>query len=518
MESFQQLSERADSVFQFTESTGHGLLWNGNPFVIVGTADYVASQFESIRNSSPAAERVFDDHGYFWAILTDKTFPEALEHRDRQVLFTHRDAAHADIGNQLQQIPKFGIVGLSERSLRLRQQALALVKSVERAQNRSDDRIQAAMATLILGESGAGKSEIAAALGRALNQKEELVKIDCGGVPDDVLMSELFGHVKGAFTDAANERRGLLRAASGKAMVLNDLDSAPQRFQAALLGYLDTGQIRPVGSDELVTANAMLIFTTNTNLRRAIQEGRFREDFVYRAEERILFVPPLRERPADIPALCHSIWSDRRRRTARLRPLDSTVIARLCDASMNWTGNVRSLRALLSLVASLSAMRGREYWIGNLVEEVLQRGNEVFDWVGLVEDGFARQIDSQLDDGGKTRRSSAGNINKWNQEEVSEFLQSAFVDDQQRLQFQDRVLQCAQVPGGGWYEQRVAERCVKVIRKLRSREAGHLTNDCLAKLFEVVKSGVGKDRDRMIDAGLLRMEMVGRVAHYSLID
>jgi serine/threonine-protein kinase PknK len=157
---------------------------------------------------------------------------------------------------------------------------------------------------LISGESGTGKEVVARAIhqGSARGAKK-LVAINCGAIPESILESELFGHVKGAFTGADRDRKGLFREADGGVLFLDEIGETPLRMQAGLLRVLQEARVLPVGGQEEVPIDVRVIFATNRNLDEAVAQGLFREDLLYRIRVVELTLPPLRERREDIPLL-----------------------------------------------------------------------------------------------------------------------------------------------------------------------------------------------------------------------
>jgi transcriptional regulator with PAS, ATPase and Fis domain len=158
---------------------------------------------------------------------------------------------------------------------------------------------------LITGESGVGKEIVARAIGAAsLRANAAFVPVNCAGIPETLLESELFGHVKGSFTGAFRDRPGKLEMASNGTIFLDEIGEMTLRMQGLLLRFLETGEIQKVGAERVAIApNVRVIAATNRNLRELVTEGLFREDLFYRINVIHLVVPPLREHCEDIPAL-----------------------------------------------------------------------------------------------------------------------------------------------------------------------------------------------------------------------
>jgi DNA-binding NtrC family response regulator len=197
---------------------------------------------------------------------------------------------------------------------------------------------------LVHGETGTGKELIARALHRfGRNPNGPFVPLNCGAIPESLLESELFGHRKGAFTGADRDHRGAVEAARGGTLLLDEIGELPLGLQVKLLRFLQSGEVRPVGTDQTINVPVRVVAATNRNLREEVQGGRFREDFYYRLAAYEILLPPLRERRSDIPALVEYF---RRRHQEDLgllemQPASSEVLAALDDH--DWPGNVREL-------------------------------------------------------------------------------------------------------------------------------------------------------------------------------
>ena len=223
---------------------------------------------------------------------------------------------------------------------------------------------------LITGESGVGKEVVA----RLMHQRSRrahapLVAINCAGLPDTLLETELFGHVRGSFTDAYRDKRGLLETAHGGTVFMDEMGEMSLRMQALLLRFLETGEVQRVGSDRPhTTADVRIVTATNRDLHKAIQEQRFREDLYYRINVVHLFIAPLRERVEDIEPLLD--YYLRRYAAAHgiacptLTPAALSVLQ-----AYRWPGNVRELKNLVErlVVRARSGVAD----IGDLPPEVL---------------------------------------------------------------------------------------------------------------------------------------------------
>ena len=199
-------------------------------------------------------------------------------------------------------------------------------------------------AVLILGESGTGKERVARAIhAESSRAKQPFVAVNSSAIPEQLLESEVFGHVRGAFTGATQARRGLLVEAHGGTLLLDEIGDMPIALQPKLLRVLQFGETRPVGSDRIGHVDVRIIAATHRDLSLLVKDGRFREDLRYRLNVIPLVVPPLRERREDILPLVEQFLQEARERTVT-SPVDSIndeAISVLMQAE--WPGNVREL-------------------------------------------------------------------------------------------------------------------------------------------------------------------------------
>lgn len=209
------------------------------------------------------------------------------------------------------------------------------------------------LSVLILGESGVGKELVA----RLLHQKSQrragpFVVVDCGATPANLLESELFGHLKGSFTHALRDKKGLIAEAAGGTLFLDEIGNISPEMQTRLLRFLQEGVIRPLGGNRETPVDARVVAATNADLPALIRRGEFREDLYYRLRGITVPVPPLRERREDIPGLARHFAAE----YARAAGLPALEIApeafdRLRDHP--WPGNVRELKQVIQAAAVL---------------------------------------------------------------------------------------------------------------------------------------------------------------------
>jgi len=196
---------------------------------------------------------------------------------------------------------------------------------------------------LLMGESGTGKTQVARMIHeRSPRADKPLVEVNCAAIPEQLLESELFGHVKGAFTGATQKRKGRFQAAHGATLLLDEIGEIPLHLQAKLLRAIQDQRFEPVGSDETIEVDVRVISATNQNLRDMVNEGKFRADLFYRLAVVPIKIPPLRDRVGDIPLLLKHFCTDL---TARGYPNDVACTPEAMRMMMDypWPGNVREM-------------------------------------------------------------------------------------------------------------------------------------------------------------------------------
>jgi DNA-binding NtrC family response regulator len=200
---------------------------------------------------------------------------------------------------------------------------------------------------LVTGESGTGKEVIAKAIHAAGQRgKSPFLGVNCGAIPANLLESELFGHIRGAFTGADRDRKGLFREAESGTILLDEIGEMPTKMQAGLLRVLQEKTVRPVGGAKEEPCDARVIAATNRDLSQMVGEGTFREDLFYRLHVIELKVPPLRERSEDIPALIdHFLGLFAARHKRERKAVERNAVRRL--QGYDWPGNVRQLEHVL---------------------------------------------------------------------------------------------------------------------------------------------------------------------------
>jgi two-component system nitrogen regulation response regulator NtrX len=200
---------------------------------------------------------------------------------------------------------------------------------------------------LIYGDNGTGKELVARSI-HALSRRRTgpFVEVNCAAIPEELIESELFGHVKGAFTGAVGDRRGKFEAADGGTIFLDEIADMSVKTQAKVLRVLQEQVVEPVGGTAGVRVDVRVIAATNKELPAEIRAGRFREDLYFRLNVIPIFVPPLRDRKDDIPRLAeHFMAGFAREYGRRMKTLDASAVAALQDYA--WPGNVRELRNVI---------------------------------------------------------------------------------------------------------------------------------------------------------------------------
>jgi transcriptional regulator with GAF, ATPase, and Fis domain len=209
---------------------------------------------------------------------------------------------------------------------------------------------------LITGETGTGKELVARAIHRLSERRRmPFVTVNCAAIPETLIESELFGHVKGAFTDATSTKRGKFLLAEGGSIFLDEIGKMPIGLQAKLLRVLQELEIEPLGAERTVKVDVRVIAATNRDLRQLVSEGQFLADLFYRLHVVPIAVPPLRERLDDIPLLvAHFIKKHAARCGRSITAVDDAVLTTLLNHS--WPGNVRELENTIERAVVLTTV------------------------------------------------------------------------------------------------------------------------------------------------------------------
>ena len=247
----------------------------------------------------------------------------ALDHQRLRTEFRYL------LNEQDEQFDHYGIIGRSR----------AMQEVIHRAELVASTK----STVLVTGETGTGKELVARAIhDRSAQRTMPLIKVNCAAIPETLLESELFGHVRGAFTGASNTKKGRFALADGGTIFLDEIGTMNHTLQAKLLRVLQEREFEPLGSERTEKVDVRVIAATNRNLRQLVAEGKFQEDLFYRLNVIPIEIPPLRERREDIPALVeHFVRKHAQRTGRRIERMDDGVLVAL--KQYDWPGNVREL-------------------------------------------------------------------------------------------------------------------------------------------------------------------------------
>jgi DNA-binding NtrC family response regulator len=239
-----------------------------------------------------------------------------------------------------EQFDHYGIIGRSR----------VMEEIIQRAERVAETK----STVLITGETGTGKELIARAIhNRSAQRDMPLIRVNCAAIPESLLESELFGHVRGAFTGAATTKKGKFALADGGTIFLDEIGTMSPALQSKLLRVLQEREFEPLGSERTEKIDVRVIAATNRDLRQMVAEGKFQEDLFYRLNVIPIELPPLRERRDDIPALVDHFLKKHAQRTGRrIERIDDGVLAQL--QQYDWPGNVRELENVIERAVVLS--------------------------------------------------------------------------------------------------------------------------------------------------------------------
>lgn len=284
--------------------------------------------------------------------------------------------------------------------------------------------IQTDSTVLILGESGTGKELVARAVHFNSARKEKpFIAINCGAIPGELLESELFGHVKGAFTGAGSDKAGKFEAAEGGTIFLDEIGTMPMQLQMKLLRVLQEREVERVGSSRKIRLNVRIISATNADLAELVKSREFREDLYYRLNVIPVHLPPLRERREDIPLLIKHFLKKSCEAQNHL-PCTLSAEASVALQQYNWPGNVRELENVIERAVAL--VDGEIIELDDLPAQISQQVKSAsgvcfplfkengVDLPALVAELECRMIQSALErcDGVKTRAAELLNLNR----------------------------------------------------------------------------------------------------------
>lgn len=239
---------------------------------------------------------------------------------------------------------------------------------------------------LIIGESGTGKEMIARAIHHnGARSEKPFVPLNCAAVPETLLESELFGYVRGAFTDARRDRHGLFQEANGGVLFLDEISEIPLNVQAKLLRVIEDKEVRPLGSNQVEKVDARVLSACNRNLEQLVQEGGFRRDLYYRLNVIRIELPPLRERPEDIPVLVEHFmhkFADQSKRP--ITGIEPEALAALMN--YRWPGNVRELEHTIERAVLLG--KEKNLGVNDLPGHLLEHHNHAVHLAEALSRGY----------------------------------------------------------------------------------------------------------------------------------
>ena len=301
--------------------------------------------------------------------------------------------------------------GLSQMS-KIQNQTQMLGESAEFENIKRSAKIFAAtdVSVLIQGESGTGKELMAKFIhAQSKRQSESLVTINCAALPEALAESELFGHLKGAFTGATSNQQGRVQLANNGTLFLDEVGELPLSIQAKLLRFLENGECQTIGQSKAEKVNVRVIAATNRDLFKEVENGNFREDLYYRLNIVPLTLPNLRERPSDITFLINTLSSRLAAKHCLDVPRYSVKALEHCQR-YSWPGNIRELKNFCERMLIL--LSGKTISVENLPIEIrADKKNQVSPSFNLPEGGvILEQVEAQLIN--QAMRKSHGNQSK----------------------------------------------------------------------------------------------------------
>ena len=273
---------------------------------------------------------------------------------------------------------------------------------------------------LITGESGTGKSLIARAIHQKSNRKDgPFVEVACGALPENLLESELFGHVAGSFTGATANKEGKFQQAHGGTIFLDEIGTASPGLQVKLLRVLQEFEFEQVGGTKTFRTNARVVLATNEDLQQAVAEDRFRQDLFYRINVINLLLPSLRERRSDVPTLAmHFLRKVCQEENRDLTGFDAQAISAL--QNYNWPGNVRELQNIVERAVLLG--KGPELGIGDLPVHLANNALSTTISVGTAATGKRQTLKEALEGPERLIILQCLKENNWNRNETADQL------------------------------------------------------------------------------------------------
>jgi DNA-binding NtrC family response regulator len=375
-------------IREFSHESSPSAVWRGQPFIVAGQRDDIRKWLQL---QDEYSTEVLCNFSYFWVLTDDVQIDHPLLPVDRVAVLDWNAEEQQFVRNALSTLERFPrLAGLSNDMRHLREEIVRLGSGTRGP----------SYPVLILGESGSGKEEVS----QSLVVESKLPKppgLHCLSgaslnLDPGMALTELFGIAPETASDVKG-RPGLLELYSKGALFIDDFDTAPRNVQEQLLRITATqkgqpAKFRRVGGDADLETNAWLLFATNADIERMLDVRQLRPDFLYRFEDRVLVIPPLRDRPADLPSITYHVWSELVKEAQASLPKDTVSplgdrvllwnsVRYIYSRKLRWEGNVRELAALLRLVASMVRMpQHREHATGALIEQILARGVNSKQW------------------------------------------------------------------------------------------------------------------------------------------
>jgi len=294
---------------------------------------------------------------YRYIIKTDKLMEELRAAVERALTESALRSENRLLRRELSRVRTDEIVGRDSKM----KEVLELVQTLGPTQS----------TVLILGESGTGKELVARAIHKfSLRADKAFVSINCGAFPDTLLESELFGYLKGAFTDAGGNKKGIFETADGATLFLDEISETSPAMQVKLLRVLQEKQIRPLGATEDVPVDVRIIAATNRELKTLVSEGKFREDLFYRISVIPVRLPPLRERKGDLEPLARHFTVKYCRQAGKGTLRLHAEILRLLQIH-DWPGNVRELENTIEQAVALTPEKEKQLSVERVRDAVL---------------------------------------------------------------------------------------------------------------------------------------------------
>ncbi|HEX8147936.1 MAG TPA: sigma 54-interacting transcriptional regulator [Pyrinomonadaceae bacterium] len=365
------------------------VVWAGLPFILTGQPRALDAYLMGLGNDEA---EILKDCAYFWLLTENEDYNHPRLPQDRLVVLGWRSSGQYAIRDALQLLAAYPkLDGLSRRMHFIREEIRRI----------SAGPVSPGYSVLIIGDSGVGKDVVAGYLFESSERGRHPARQHSGLHPvggawlhmePGMALTELIGLAPNRSQRGVGYP-GLLKLFRNGALFLDDFESAPLSVQETLLRIMShtrgkPAPYRPVGGTADEETHVWLLFATNADLGQLRDGGKIREDFLYRFEDRVLVIPPLKDRPADFPAIAHSMWRQLWEATGReeVDVLRSGYLREIYGRRLKWEGNVRTLRALFALVVSMRCNPAHNHVSPSaLIETILARGDTYWHWVRILE-------------------------------------------------------------------------------------------------------------------------------------